>query len=318
LVSRAGGKAAPWHRGSVYWAGFGNCGKEGSGSESSAEIEGFRGADEGKLAEILRSAFGVGPAGVHLGDAQGTKQCGAQALINRLRDYQAITRNPELMQLHRRLNELLLKATREWESYDYGEGYFYQGLKALQITGLRDTDGRIEAMGLPERVRGKTVLEIGCNTGFISAALAGEATRIVGFDINPHLIEIARESALFLGVGNVEFQVSSFEDLKVEEAFDVVLSFANHSTYDKNTRQGPEAYFDRCLSLLKPGGTLLFESHPPAHEGEGLKAVLEMIHARVDVRECRVLEYGTFLDRGRTFAAGERAVAANPVQPVRA
>jgi SAM-dependent methyltransferase len=234
-----------------------------------------------------------------------------QALINRLKDYQGLAGRPELSALHRRLNELLLKSAREWESYDYGEGYFYQGLKALHITGLRDTDARIEAMGLLERVKGKSVLEIGCNTGFISVALAGAAKRIMGFDINPHLIGIAREAAAYSGIGNVEFQASSFEDLQVEEMFDVVLSFANHSTYDKNTRQSPEAYFDRCMTLLRPGGSLLFESHPPAHEGEGLGQVLAMIRERVEVSECRVLEYGTFLDRGRTFVAGRRPRADN-------
>lgn len=230
-----------------------------------------------------------------------------QSMLNRLKDYQGLARRPELLPLHRRLNELLLRAAQEWGSYDYGEGYFYQGLHDLGITGLRDTDARIEAMQLAARVRGRRVLEIGCNTGFIALGVARAATRIVGFDINPHLIAIGREAADFLRHQNVELRVSSFEEFRTEERFDAVLSFANHSTYDKNTRQSLESYFDRCRELLEPEGVLLFESHPPAHEGEGLKDVVRIIGERFRMLESGVLDYGTFLDRGRTFIMAEHA-----------
>jgi cyclopropane fatty-acyl-phospholipid synthase-like methyltransferase len=229
-----------------------------------------------------------------------------QAMLNRLKDYQNLAQRPELLPLHRRLNELLLKGVQEWDSYDYGEGYFYQGLHDLGITGLRDTDARIEAMQLVARVRGRRVLEIGCNTGFIAMVLARTASRLVGFDINPHLIEIGRESARFLHRENAEFHVSSFEDFRTENRFDAVLSFANHSTYDRNTRQSLESYFDRCYEFLEPEGLLLFESHPPAHEGEGLTDVVRIIGERFTILESRVLDYGTFLDRGRTFMMAER------------
>lgn len=229
-----------------------------------------------------------------------------QAMLNRLKDYQGLAQRPELMALHRRLNELLLKAAQEWESYDYGEGYFYQGLHELGITGLRDTDARIEAMQLAARVRGRRVLEIGCNTGFVALGLARAASRIVGFDINPHLIGIGREAAKFLGHENLDFHAASFEDFRSEGRFEAVLSFANHSTYDKNTKQSLESYFDRCRDLLEPEGLLLFESHPPAHEGEGLIDVVRIIEDRFQVLESKVLHYGTFLDQGRTFIMAER------------
>lgn len=229
-----------------------------------------------------------------------------QSMLNRIRDYQNLSRRPELLPLHRRLNELLLEAQEKWDSYDYGEGYFYQGLEALGITGLRDTDARIHAMDLPSRVRAKTVLEIGCNAGFLSLGLSNLASRIVGFDINPWLIEIGREAARFLDRDNVELITTSFEDFQTDERFDVVLSFANHSTYDRNTRQSLESYFQRCDDLLAAGGLFLFESHPPAHEGEGLKEVSRLIDERFRVLETRVLEYGAFLDNGRTFIAAEK------------
>ena len=229
-----------------------------------------------------------------------------QALGNRHRDYARLADKPRLFELHRELNALLVQATSSWKSHDYGEGYFYQGLQALGITGLRDTDARVEAMDLKRRVRDQSVLEIGCNSGFLSLAIAADAERVVGFDINPHLIRMAMRAADFLERDNVSFHQSSFEAFETEERFDVVLSFANHSTADGNTEQSLEDYFARCAELTRPGGRLLFESHPPAHEGDGLTLALEAIERHFEIEEKEVLDYGNFLDGGRTFASCRR------------
>ncbi len=229
-----------------------------------------------------------------------------QSLRNRQADYARLGAAPKLLELHRELNQCLVEARAEWKSHDYGEGYFYQGLSALGITGLRDTDARVAAMELEKRVAGKTVLEVGCNSGFLSLAIAASAKRVVSFDINPHVIRMAQLGERFLERDNVHFSVAAFEDLPEEEPFDCVLSFANHSTYDGNTRHSIEAYFDRCRTLTAKGGHLLFESHPPAHEGKGLEDVLATIAARFEIEEQRTLHYGYFLDHGRTFAVARR------------
>ena len=100
--------------------------------------------------------------------------------------------------------------------------------------------------------------------------------------------------------------MSSFEDLETDARFGVVLSFANHKTYDGNTRISTEGYFDKCHALLEPGGLLLFESHPPELEGDGLEAVCEIIAERFHVMDRRILREGTFLDRDRTFLAAQK------------
>lgn len=228
------------------------------------------------------------------------------ALMNRFHDYLRLAENPALFALHRDLNVELLRSSREWKSYDYGEGYFYQGQVELGITGLRDTRGRVETLALNERLRGKRVLEIGCNTGFVALSVAEAVDRIDGFDINPFLINVARRAATHLGRTRASFAVSSFEEWPACEPYDAVLSFANHSTYDGNTRQPLVEYFARCHAALKPGGELLFESHPPDYEGGRLQDVLRILEDRFEIREQRVLDYGSFLDRGRTFVAGIR------------
>jgi SAM-dependent methyltransferase len=226
----------------------------------------------------------------------------ALGIRNRQRDYAGLQRHPELLPVHRALHEQLIAQSREWPTYDYGEGYWYQSSAELGITGLRDTAARVDAFGLRELVRDRTVLEIGSNSGFLSLAIAPAAQRVVAFEINPFLVEAGRIGARHLGIGNVEFLVSSFEDLPdTGERFDDVLSFANHHTYDGNTRQGLEEYFARCHARLRPGGRLVFESHPPALEGRDFGRTVELIERWFTIERSEVHRYGTHLDRDRRF-----------------
>ena len=226
--------------------------------------------------------------------------------LNRQKDYMALRGDDKRLALHHKLHSLLADAAAQWDSYDYGEGYFYQGYAAIGITGLRSTEERVQAMGLNEIVAGKTVFEIGCNTGFLSLSIADAAAEVTGFDINSHLIAVAEAVAEYQGASHVNFASSRFEDWSDAARYDVVLSFANHSTYDENTSQGIDEYFDRCAAHTNDGGLLVFESHPPAHEGDGLDGVCRSIEQHFKIETRRVLEYGSFLDNGRTFIVARR------------
>ncbi len=231
------------------------------------------------------------------------------SLLNRQRDYVNLFGNERLLRLHSEINRLLLRGTQEWGSYDYGEGYFYQGLDSVGITGLRDTRARIEEMELGKLLRGKRVLDIGCNSGFLSLAIAEKAEHVTGFDVNPLMVEIGRVVGAYLGHRNIDLLVSGFEDFQSEEPFDVVMSLANHSTYDGNTKQTVKDYFARCGRFLKPNGLLVFESHGPSYEGGALESVCSIIEESFDVIERRVLTRGSYLDRGRTFMVATKVVA---------
>lgn len=226
------------------------------------------------------------------------------SLANRIRDYIAVAAEPSLQTLHARLNKILFDSINAWKSYDYGEGYFYQGLSELHITGLRDTSSRIEFMKLTEEVQGRRVLEVGCNAGFLAVSIAPKCKELIAFDINPFLLSIAEEVRSHLGLTNCRFMCTSFENLVTIEKFDVVLSFANHSTYDKNTIQPIQSYFKQCWELLESGGVFLFESHPPEHEGDGFKEVLRIIDCYFEVEKHLIHTGGTFLDRNRHFIKG--------------
>lgn len=77
-----------------------------------------------------------------------------------------------------------------------------------------------------------SVLDIGCGTGQQAIALAQRCKKVVGIDISPNMIKIAREKAKSCGVNNVEFICVDFEELDIKNSdfykkFD--LSFANRS-----------------------------------------------------------------------------------------
>ena len=85
-----------------------------------------------------------------------------------------------------------------------------------------------------------------------------------------------------------------------------MLSFANHHTYDGNTRQSLEEYFARCHALTRPGGRLIFESHPPEIEGAHFGETVKIIERFYDIERNEVHDYGTFLDKNRRFIVATR------------
>jgi SAM-dependent methyltransferase len=230
-----------------------------------------------------------------------------RSLLNRANDYLRLSSQPTLQGMHLEFNEILARQKHEWSHYDYGEEYFYQSMSALGVSGLRSTEARVQAYGLAERVRGKTVLDIGCNAGFLSLTLAEVANRVTGLDVNPFLVEIGRTAARRIGRSNTEFIAAGFEEARLVGSYDIVMSLANHSTYDGQTRYDIQSYFDRCVSLLRPSGSFIFESHTPSFEGNGIEQVCDMIAQRLEVKHRAVYNYGTYLDRGRTFVVAERS-----------
>ncbi|MCD6525351.1 MAG: methyltransferase [Thermococcus sp.] len=68
---------------------------------------------------------------------------------------------------------------------------------------------------------GETALDVGTGTGIIALLMARKAKRVLGVDVNPKAIELAKKNAELNGITNVEFRVSDlFEN--VSGRFDVI------------------------------------------------------------------------------------------------
>jgi tRNA (mo5U34)-methyltransferase len=77
---------------------------------------------------------------------------------------------------------------------------------------------------LPADLRGRTVLDIGCNGGFYSIEMKRRgAARVLGIDIDEAYLRQARFAATVIGV-EIEFlQLSVYDVAALEERFDIVL-----------------------------------------------------------------------------------------------
>ncbi len=70
--------------------------------------------------------------------------------------------------------------------------------------------------------KGDIALDIGTGTGIIALLMAKKAKFVLGVDINPIAVELARENAKINGIKNVEFRMSDlFEN--VEGKFDIIV-----------------------------------------------------------------------------------------------
>lgn len=199
-------------------------------------------------------------------------------------------KNKEVISLHEELGGILEESCKQWPHHDYGEGYFYQSYPPLFIRGLRNTRHRFNFYKLDHILNpGSAVLDIGCNAGFLSLMIARKAGHVDAFDNNPFLIKIAEKCRLFENIANVKFQCLTFEEFRANSKYDVVLSLANHHTFDGNMRPDFRNYMMNIRSIMKTGGCLIFESHPGEFRKPFLKEQLSGLKDIFFITETKIV-----------------------------
>lgn len=121
--------------------------------------------------------------------------------------------------------------------------------------GDSDSYGKLKRLGLPEDMRGLSVLDLGCNEGFfLFECVRRGATRCVGIDIDKNVIIKAAKRAEKYNIKNVcEFKVGSWWNIP-NEKFDIIL-FLSSMHYEKN----PRSLFHHIKNFLRPEGKLILE-----------------------------------------------------------
>ena len=102
---------------------------------------------------------------------------------------------------------------------------------------------------------GETVLDLGCGGGFdcfLASKKVGETGLVIGVDMTPNMISLARNNAEEDGYKNVEFRLGEIEHLPVtDESVDVIIS-----NCVINLSPDKEKVFNEAYRVLKNGGRL--------------------------------------------------------------
>jgi SAM-dependent methyltransferase len=130
-----------------------------------------------------------------------------------------------------------------------------------EVEPMKTTYDRPTILAMAGDVRGKRVLDVGCASGVLTRLFVERGASVVGIDVNPRLIERARER---LG-DRAEFRVTDIaQPLPFEDAsFDVVAaSLVLHYL----ARWGPP--LREFARILRPGGRFVMSTHHPTHDLE--------------------------------------------------
>lgn len=190
----------------------------------------------------------------------------------------------------------LLEKHKEYDTA-FGGDRFYQSLPSLGILGQRPTEVRIREYGIERWISPDvTVLDIGCNCGFLDMEIACKVKSIVGVEYNKTLVDIGNATVMALKVNNIRFYCADYNSWQARnhETFDLIFSFAVHAWLNIS----PEQYALSLFGKLNKGGHLIFESQTLTGD-----RMFESFISALKQQGLSVVQHGIIKDDGITERA---------------
>jgi ubiquinone/menaquinone biosynthesis C-methylase UbiE len=131
---------------------------------------------------------------------------------------------------------------------------------AEELAGLPDSvaDASLgcgNPLAIAELQEGEVVLDLGSGGGidvFLAARQVGPGGKVIGLDMTPEMIKLARNNAKKIGATNVDFRYGEMEDIPLPDAsVDAVIS-----NCVINLSPDKDAVFSEVYRVLKPGGRM--------------------------------------------------------------
>ncbi|RYG75598.1 class I SAM-dependent methyltransferase [bacterium] len=128
-----------------------------------------------------------------------------------------------------------MNATVDWRAFFDAQAETYEENPFTGHTAA-EVDFFLKLFPLP---RGASLLDVGCGTGRHARELSRRGYRVVGIDLSPKMIEVARRLD---GEGKVEFLVGDARDSDLGRTFDAALCLCEGGVGLLNTGESAEAH----------------------------------------------------------------------------
>jgi len=124
----------------------------------------------------------------------------------------------------------------------------------------RDAAEHLLRIFAEEAVEEGLVVDLGCGTGILVEAVSNAGYEVLGIDLSPAMIELARRR-----VPDAQFRCESLLEAELPRCAAVVAvgECFNYLFDERNSREQLRRLFARIHEALEPGGLLLFDAAGP-------------------------------------------------------
>ena len=141
------------------------------------------------------------------------------------------------------------------DEYAQNVGYSDEELKNIPEAAVSSCAACGNPTAIAGLKEGETVLDLGSGGGMdaiLAAQKVGPKGKVIGVDMTPEMIRLAKKNVKEAGLKNVEFRRGEIEDLPLEDGtVDVIIS-----NCVINLSPDKDAVFREAHRVLKPGGRI--------------------------------------------------------------